>query len=343
MSRFYSTAAASILLLLSGSCDTSFDPSAAFQPRMVVYSVLTTESDTQYVRIYTSYDPPNNDPTKNAGETSVTDAVLKITGTNPLYDVRTYNFQRVDLKRADEIRYKDSIGAYYSFPFRPIKGATYRLSVVSPTYGTATADLTLPTRGTIEIVDPFVLEDPWKYPNDLQLSIKLSNLVDAFLVRLYIDYDLYNPQTDQWSSHRTEVPFKVVVISKVLAAYDYTFPKLTIRRTQKNTSLSSATTEGFLFQVAAYQTVIERIVSHADHSRFRSAVCYLTQVDDQLYRYYEDANRFKDRNSIRLDLPNYTNLQGGIGLFASMGIDSVVYPLPPGPICPPPGPNVICH
>jgi hypothetical protein len=305
---------------------------------MVVYSVLTTESDTQYVRIYTSYNPSGEDPTKNPDEISVTDAVVKVTGTNPFFDARTYDFQSFDLKRADQGRYKDSIGAYYSFPFRPVRGATYRLSAVSPTYGTATADLTLPTRGTVQFVNPFKLGNPWRDSLDIQVLIKLSNLVDAFLVRLYIEYDLFNPQTRLWKPYRTEIPFKVIVISKALATYDYFFPELTLRQTPKNTSPTSV--EGFTFQGTAYQTVIERIVEQADQSRFRRAVCYLIQADEQLYRYYAEANQFNDKNSIRLDQPNYTNIQGGIGLFASMGIDSVEYPLPET-ICPPP--PAICH
>jgi hypothetical protein len=343
MSRFLSVATACMLLILSRSCDTSFNPSTAFQPRMVAYSILTTESDTQYVRVYTTYLPPGNDPTKNPNETSVTDAVVKVTGTNPVYDGRTYDFHSFELKRADQERYKDSIGAYYSFPFRPIRGASYRLTVVSPTYGSATADLTLPTKGTIQFVNPSMLLNPWTYPHDLQLSIKLSNLVDAFLVRLYVEYNVHNPENDTWTMYRTEVPFKSVEISRAMALYDYTFPKLTRRQTSKNTGYTSANTDGFTFQVGGYQTVVYQIVSHVDRSDFRRVVCYLMQADEQLYRYYEEANRFNDRNSIRLDQPNYTNIQGGIGLFASTGIDSVVYLLPGGPICPPPGPNVICH
>jgi hypothetical protein len=345
MSRFILLAGASIILLLFGSCDESFDPSAAFKPRMVVYSILTTESDTQYVRVYSTYLPPNNDPANNPTETSVTDADVKITGTNPLYDARTYTFESFDVNRADQERYKDSIGAYYSFPFRPIRGASYRLSVVSPTYGTATADLTLPTVGTIQFVNPFVLENPWTYPHDVQVSIKLSGLVDAFLVRLYVEYNVHNPQTDLWKPYRTEVPFKSIAISKVLAVFDYKFPELTVRQTAKNSGSGSSATDGFSFQLEAYQTVIYRIVSHVDRSDFKRAVCYLIQVDEPLYRYYEEANLFNDKNSIRLDQPTYTNIQGGIGLFASMGVDSVVYPLPGGPICPPPplDPNFICH
>ena len=342
MSRSILLVAALVLTIVSASCDESFNPNAAFKPRMVVYSVLTTESDTQFVRIYTSYYPPENDPTNNSDEISVTDAVVKVSGTNPLYDARTYNFRSFDLKRPDQERYTDSIGAYYSFPFRPARGGTYRLTAVSPTYGNVTADLTLPTQGTIQFVNPFVLEDPWKDSVDIQLSIKLSGLVDAFLVRLFIEYDLYSPQTKAWTSYRSEVPFKAVVISKVLGAYDYIFPQLTLRQTSKNVGHTARSTDGYSFQAGAYQTVIERIVSHADQSRFRRAVCYLVQADEQLYRYYEEANRFNDRNSIRLDQPNYTNIQGGFGLFASMGIDSVEYPLPQR-ICPPPGPGVICH
>jgi hypothetical protein len=309
---------------------------------MVVYSILTTESDTQYVRLYSTYNPPSNDAMKNPDEISVTDAVVKVTGTNPLYDGRIIDFQSFDLKRPDQGRYASDIGAYYAFPFRPIWGATYRLTAVSPTYGNATADLALPTRGLITFVNPFVLENPWNYPVDLTLSIKLSSQVKAFLVRLYIEYDLFHPETRVWIPHRVEVPFKVNVISKTMELFEYTYPSMTPRQTPENSSNLSNVRDSYTFLVSAYQNVVYQIVSHADSSRFKQAVCYLIQFDEQLYRYYEEANRFNDKNSIRLDQPDYTNIQGGIGLFASMGIDSVQYPLPKT-ICPPRSPTVICH
>ena len=70
--------AIAIALACLMSCDTSFNPTAPFQPRMVVYSILMTNTDTQYVRIYSTYNPPDYDPTQNPDEISVNDAQVSV-------------------------------------------------------------------------------------------------------------------------------------------------------------------------------------------------------------------------------------------------------------------------
>ncbi|MEK7671562.1 MAG: hypothetical protein AAB344_05010 [Bacteroidota bacterium] len=40
------------------------------------------------------------------------------------------------------------------------------------------------------------------------------------------------------------------------------------------------------------------------------------QLDDALYAYYTTANGFPDSGTLRLDEPDYTNIEGGLGVFA---------------------------
>jgi hypothetical protein len=71
-------AAACASALLLASSDTSFNPAAPFQPRMVVYCLLNTDCDTRYVRVYSTYNPPDNDPTRNPDEVPVNDALVSV-------------------------------------------------------------------------------------------------------------------------------------------------------------------------------------------------------------------------------------------------------------------------
>ncbi|HEX9829358.1 MAG TPA: DUF4249 family protein, partial [Bacteroidota bacterium] len=82
-------------------CDDTINPSAAFIPRMAVYSVLTTQSDTQFVRVYASYNPDDNNPENNPDELSVTDATVTITDGST-----TYTFRDTTIARPDTSRYK---------------------------------------------------------------------------------------------------------------------------------------------------------------------------------------------------------------------------------------------
>jgi hypothetical protein len=48
-----------------------------------------------------------------------------------------------------------------------------------------------------------------------------------------------------------------------------------------------------------------------------------TQVEENLYKYYNLANGFQDPYSIRTDQPDFSNIQGGLGIFGAMTLDSV--------------------
>ena len=61
----------------------------------------------------------------------------------------------------------------------------------------------------------------------------------------------------------------------------------------------------------------------ADRIRIKGVWFVLTQVEQNLYTYYSIANAFQDAHSIRLDMPDWTNVQGGYGVFGGMVEDSL--------------------
>ena len=55
----------------------------------------------------------------------------------------------------------------------------------------------------------------------------------------------------------------------------------------------------------------------------KRALVVLTQVDEDLYAYSKRVNGFEDPFSIRTDLPDYSNISGGHGIFGALVEDSV--------------------
>jgi hypothetical protein len=309
-----------VLLCCVLSCDESFNPSAAFEPKMVVYSILTTDSDTQYVRVYSTYNPPDNDPTKNQNETSVTDAQVTVSGEGG----STFTFQPITIQRPDLSRYMSDIRAYYAYPFRPQRGKNYSLTVSSQLYGVATATLTVPSPGLIIAQNQLVLKDPWNVPVDIVLSIQLSAVAKGYLIRFYVDYEMSG--STGWRAARIEVPIAIRRMASTGQVIEYVFPK--IKRSRIPATSRDYFLEQFVFLRDAYQETIKAILSSASGIRFKQAVFHLIQIDEPLYNYYFVANAFKDRSSIRVDEPDYTNISGGVGVFSSVTTDSLVYLLP---------------
>jgi hypothetical protein len=309
---------------------------------MVVYSVLTTDCDTQYVRVYSAYNPPDTDPTRNPDEISVKDAQVSITQEGG----PAFRFKPKTVTRADKSRYPNDVDAYYAYPFRAERGKTYTLTVSSATLGSVTAKTTVPGQGSITPVNPGALANPCFAGSDFGLSVVLSPEARAFLARIYIDY--LSPQQGTYLPNRFEIPLRRYVISRVRELYVFIYPRPTLR---SSPSTSPVTVEGKEFKPeervsyrsdAFCQKVDDLYLTGREGCvRFRQAVLYLIQFDAPLWNYYSVANIYRDKLSVRTDEPDYTNIKNGIGVFGSMTVDSTLWPhipviipyhVPPGTI-----------
>jgi hypothetical protein len=285
---------------------------------MVVYSVLTTESDTQYVRVYTSYNPPGNDPSKNQDEQSVTDATVTVSSESALY-----HFEKTVVQRPDTSRYPSSIIAYVSYPFRPSRGKTYTLTISSSSLGTATAVSTVPGSAQISLTNFSVLADPYHTTlENYGMDIYFSGQTKAFVARIYVDYLAATMYNGIFQPKRREIPIAVKLLIKYMGTYELIYPA--VRRT------SPTYRESESFPTQGWYDLLENIILLQDGlgSRFVQAVFQVVHFDEPLYNAYGVSSNFQDRYSVRLDESDYTNISGGTGVFGSVAVDSVVSVLP---------------
>ncbi len=133
--------AASMLGALLLACNQSFDPRAPLDQEMVVFSVLSTDRQVQFVRVQQSYMSPTYDATSYTSDNSVTDAIVSIRASNGLYFLTD-----TLLARTDTSRYKFPLRAFVLNPFIPRWGESYQVIVQSLLYGVATATVVVPGR-----------------------------------------------------------------------------------------------------------------------------------------------------------------------------------------------------
>jgi hypothetical protein len=96
-------------------------------------------------------------------------------------------------------------------------------------------------------------------------------------------------------------------------------------------------TEGILHSWVEYTARLRWLFeSRGNDIKFSRAVFYLIQFDRPLWSYWNASNGFHDRYTIRVDDPDYTNITGGVGVFGSMRVDSLVWALPENMPLPPP-------
>ena len=121
---------------------------------------------------------------------------------------------------------------------------------------------------------------------------------------------------------RSEVPSSVASVNGSDIQFNY--PKLTRRVTDVRVANVNVG-----FSLTAYSAFFGKLKSQygTDGFKLTSATFILTQVEENLYKYYNLANGFQDPYSIRTDLPDYSNIAGGLGVFGAMVEDSVVVDL----------------
>ncbi len=305
------------------SCDEAINPAAPFEPRMIVYSVLSSVSDTQFVRVYTSYHPPDYHPLSNSDERSLSDAIVTVTDGTTLYP-----FHYAALARPDTSRYKSMIGLYRAYPFRPQPNKTYTLNV-SSALGTATATTIVPGNGSIASYTINELHRPDMYSGDRYPVVAeyiLSDIAKASLVRFCVVYTTEHPGEEGKEKYQ-EVPSFVRIVDKNYDIVQKLFPSPTRRTTPVNRR-GQTFYNAMVYPFPAYNETIYQIRRNNLNVRFKRAVFFLIQFDEAWFKHYATGNLFQDRLGVRLDPPDYTNIQNGWGLFGSFRVDSTVVQLP---------------
>lgn len=301
----------SFFFLVAGGCNEPFTPQAPFKEQLVVYGILTEYSDTQYVRLHRTYNPPDYDPYKRTEDLAVPNAVVEVSD-----GVTMYQFVDTILVRQDKSRYTSDILAYIAFPFRILAGRRYTLFVQTSEGLSATAEMNVPRSGFVSVQSLTSVFRPGR--SDVVAFADLGEFTAGYIVRFFINYEVF--ENSAWVAKKLEIP--VSISYPGTAAESINYPVL-VRR---------STGESQAFQKDAYKEILYRLVGEIVNAgktyRFTTAVFTSTQVENHLYDYYNVASGFRDPYSIRSDLPNYTNIVGGVGVFGSFVEDSLVIVLP---------------
>ena len=314
------------ILVLAG-CDQSFNPKGPFDNTLAVYCVLSTDNDTTIVRVFRTYDPPGFDPYAWTTDPSVTDAAVSLFKEDTAYSVRD-----TLLARTDTSRYQSPIMAFVAQPFPVEFGKPYSLSINSPTAGSLSANVTVPTKASMAIVNPNVLDYPGGYvgnasPVLVRIQLTISPFTRGYLLRAFFEYDLFSGS--QWTAHRQEVPMKFS--SNEEGSISPIYPSLKRRETSE-TSGGMENSFSNSFVIDAFVVTASRLRSQygTANIRINRAIFVLNQVERNFYNYYNIANGFRDKNSIRLDEPGYTNIHGGEGVFGAFTVEGISHDLPTG-------------
>ncbi len=285
-----------VILSLSGfflqSCDEDFSPKAPFEQKLIVFSLLSAAQDTQYIQVARTYDVEGFDPFQNREAPDVTDAEVKVITD----DGSVILFQDTAIRRENDERYGIDGHAFVAGQFRVLPRMNYQLEVRSPTYGVARASFQTPDAiGIGHLADR----------NTGDFTVRAASFgAKGFLIRLYVVF--IQDQDGNLVELAVEVPRSILNDgTRIYPDVD----RLSIR------SFSG----GVLAAVRA-----EVITSDTTDSVKEIGMRIIVwSLEPNAYNYYQVSRGFNDRFSVRLDVPDFTNIEGGFGVFGGLLVDTL--------------------
>ncbi|MEP0821719.1 MAG: DUF4249 family protein [Ignavibacterium sp.] len=306
------------------ACDTAFNPKAPFRERVVLYSILSTASDTVVVRASRTYDPPNFDPYERTEDPPIPDLAVTF-----FLDGVPHPLNDTVITRRDKSRYQTDIQAFILHPLSIPFGSFVRLNAVSPALGTFSATARMPSKGAIVVTNGYVLDSPGQY-NDASVFVQVHLGPEAmgYLLRAFLEYDLATGGGTE--TRRVEVPAFYRSVSSDGQPINPEYPG--VKRRESTEAGAPENPFRNHFAVSAFRITASDVhLRHPPGSvTIRRAVFLLNQIEEHLYHYYSIVNAWGDEFTIRVDEPGYSNVDGGEGVVGCYTVEVLERSLPPG-------------
>jgi len=310
-----------ITLLISShfaGCDQAVNLDAPFEKKLVVYAVLSNRTETQFARVYTNYSGVQG--TMDSTRYGAMDVTMTVGQGSRTY-VFTDTLVAGDSVNGQAVWTRARVAHQLSIE----EGKPYELVVSSPSLGMVRSKVVSLFRGEIYVQNPESLDVPTAVAR-IPVVVTLGSNAAAYILRFYLEYEYLLDVT--WYSEKMEVPWTIV--GGESEAPKVTYPSLLARG--QRAPISPRGSDGVIFPGSAYRYTISQIRAQfpGGNARLKRAIFSLTQIDYPMYAYYSTVNEFPGAGTLRLDDPDYTNIQGGFGVFATQREDVMTYVLSPG-------------
>lgn len=288
------------LLLLAATvfavaCEDDFSPKSDFTPKLAVFAVLDPAQPHQTVRLMWSYDAEVGAVTMPLTETQVREADVRI-----VRGGETYVFHDTTLVAGDGA----TVRAWVNHDLHPLPDRQYTLRVEVPGSQRVSSDITLPSRVYVrgDLVRPDTGVATIRVTHGVNA---FTNRPAAFYFRMWVELEKWN-QGDPFFV-RGEIPLRH------LAATDtWIYP-------------TPDREEEAIWSVNMLRQIADGMVAPGDSILTRRVIINAYALERNFYSYYKIVRGFEDPRSVRLDRPDISFIDGGLGLFGGMVEDSVVY------------------
>ncbi|MBN2570980.1 MAG: DUF4249 family protein [Ignavibacteriales bacterium] len=283
-------------MIYISSCEEGFDPKTKFEEQYIAYCILSGDTTFQTATLSKSYDVSSSDPYENTTDPSLEGATINI-----IYEDSTYTFKDSTTTRLDSSRYDSPIRFYYLNNFRPEENKNMTLQIILPN-GKILNSATKTPRLTYF---NFQYSDQDIPQVDGQVGIRWDyyykdkeNLVYYPRLKIY-----YQKLEDGIQKDKSQViPLEYLLVDNEYVPYYPSVVKFPL--------------------IIYYQSVIDKAfqdISKNDPNKqnytIKKIVFELLLLNNELAPYYMTVVGVSEGLSVILDRMDYSNIEGGLGVF----------------------------
>ncbi len=286
-----------ISALLFYACNNAFEPNAPFRARYILTGIMRSDTSLQVVTISKSYIPGDKfNPLTNTVDPAVIGAQVNLYYRDTLYPMRD-----TTIVRQDTSRYKDSVHCYYVKNLKPEQNEYLDIQAVMPNGILLKSSTQLPEADPGSFFNQFDDKSvPPPDPGKDYVTVEWASMPGIIYVpKIYIIYYVKN------SSVKKEWPVPLYYDTengKQVPIYP--------RETRINfVNISMATITQALNEIP-----------QGDYKKNYSIGGFdveVTVYDQYLSRYYLSLQTGADSYTVKLDAPDFSNVDGGYGIFCS--------------------------
>ena len=282
-----------VMLLSAAACENEFSPKAEFHEKIVVFSILDPAQEFQSVLLFRSYDAQLGVELQPLTPREVSEADVRMTGAGEVFIFRD---TVITVEDGGERH------VWINRDLHPRIERKYRLEVRVPGEDLVSAETTVPSRMYVRAER--VIPDTGK--GLVRVHHGVSSFTappEGFYFRAWVETWKRLPSGDTLKP-RIEIP---IYYNSVQEQWVYTKP---------------SREEEVLFAPRVIEDIKARNESPSDSVLARRMYLQGYCMDSQFYTYYKMVRGFDDPVSVRLDRPDVSFIDGGLGVFGALVPDS---------------------
>ena len=278
------------------SCEEDFNPYGDFKERYIFNCILRGDSTFQIAALSKSYNPATFNPDLIREDVSIKGADIRI-----LSGDSVYIFKDSTIDRTDTSRYKTPFRFYFNNQLNLIPNRNLEVEILLPNGRRIRSASKTPPKVQFDQQSADVISS--QSPNLLQFFWNAAFSGQHFFPRLIFTYN----RNLNGSIHvmKKEVPIKYSTEGGI---EEPLFSQISV---QTNLNVEKDAIIRALNEISAGDP------KKQNYAIYEFAVVQVLSLDQNLSRYYSTTNGSLDDLTVRIDEKDYSNIEGGFGIFAS--------------------------